>query len=175
MTVTSRLCILIVLYVALWIGLRSVNSLLSFSSTYLFLDAIFLLFPALYLRLGEGAAMAILTGFFIGSVRPVEFGQQALLFLLVFLAMRLWAIRLRREKPQHVVLLALFTNTVLFIGTWILVNGATSMGHTPIGRIMQDFAVSTIALLFMAYRSVTWPYLALYYLGEDPGQRLPIE
>ncbi len=175
MTITTRISILIVLYGALWIILRSVNSLVSFGSIHLFLDTVFLLFPALYLRLGEGATMALLMGFLVGSVRPVEFGQQALLFLLVFLGMRLWAMRLRREKPQHVIFLALFANTILFLGTWALANGYEQIGYATLGRMTQDYAVSTIALLFVAYRSVAWPYLALYYLGEDPGQRLPAE
>lgn len=174
MHTTTRLCILIVLYALLWIGLRSLNSMLSGASVYIVVDAVFLLFPTLYLRLGEGAIMVLISGFLLGAVRPVEFGQHGLLFLCVYLTMRLWSMRLRREKPKHVLFLAFLANTLLFFGLCFLSDTQWSQ-QGVIQRTILDFVISTGALFLIAYRTVAWPYLLLYYLGEDPGQRLPVD
>ena len=134
-------------------------------------DALFLVFPLLYLRFAHGLPQVALTALAVDAFWPGPFGTRLFVYGLVMIAMLPLRARIRRENPKHVFWFAMLMNLLVFAGIWIVSALAVAdRGTVPLSRILVDMAVSVVGVGMAAF---WWMELQRYIIrkvsGEDPA------
>jgi hypothetical protein len=80
----------------------------------LFMEALYLLFPLLYLRFAHGFPQVVIVALWLDAMEPHNFGLRLTLYTLLLVLMLPVRVRIRRENPAHVARLAMVMNFLLF-------------------------------------------------------------
>jgi len=134
-------------------------------------DALYLVFPILYLRFAHGLPQVAVTALAIDAFWPGPYGTRLVIYGIVMIAMLLLRARIRRENPTHVFWFAMLMNLLIFNGIWLVTAfGPRATAPVPIARILGDFAASELITGLAAF---WWMELQRYVIskvsGEDPA------
>lgn len=148
----SRYFLVLCLHLLLFAVVYTVNSGLGPWGVQLRLDALWVLFPAAFFRLGPGAIVVGLGGLVAGATQPLPFGAAFVLSLAGFVMMLLARPYFRRDQPALYAAAALVTNAVMVGGLAFWVGATTAGGLAPVGwwRTVQDLVVSQVILALIA-------------------------
>lgn len=108
--------------IALWLVVV-MNHLLAGSSLWIAPDAMFLVFPALYMRFVPGLATILLTAGWIASTRPFPFVSALLPIILAAGLLYLTRFRVRRDRAREIAAAAAGAQLITFAG--LLIAGGT--------------------------------------------------
>jgi hypothetical protein len=115
-------------------------------------DALFLVFPLLYLRFAHGLPQVIFTALALDAFWPGPYGTRLVLYGIVMIAMLPLRARIRRENPTHVLWLAALMNLLLFTGLWLVAAFDAGRGlHVPLARVLGDMALSVFVTSIGAF------------------------
>jgi hypothetical protein len=138
---------------------------------WLHVDALFLLFPLLYLRFAAGLPQVAFTALALDAFWPGPYGTRLVIYGVVLICMLPLRARIRRENPSHVFWLAILMNLLVFCGLWIVAAfSSAKAGGVPLLRILVDLGVSE---LFVGALAFWWMELQRKMItaisGEDPA------
>jgi len=152
---------------------REFNSALAGFSIHLTIDALFLLFPALYLPLFDGVIIIAITALLIDAWLPVPYGTSLFLFLIAYGLTRLTRFRVHRENKFHLIWLALAINAGLILAIFVLMAfpGPTDLVYWM--RNIFDTMISIAVLALLAGWWVDFQRVILLYFGANLGSELP--
>jgi hypothetical protein len=141
------------------------------SGIWILPDALYLVFPILYLRFAHGLPQIAITALAIDAFWPGPYGTRLVIYGIVMMAMLPLRARIRRENPRHVFWFAMLMNLMIFAGIWIVtVFGPQKTAPVPFSRVLGDFAVSELLVGLAAF---WWMELQRYVIskvsGEDPA------
>jgi len=140
------------------------------SGLWIMPDALFLVFPVLYLRFAHGLPQVVLTALAIDAFWPGPYGTRLVVYGIVMIAMLPLRARIRRENPKHVFWFAMLMNLLIFVGIWLVTVLGGRMAAVPTARIWGDLAASEIVVGMAAF---WWMELQRYVIrkvsGEDPA------
>ena len=138
---------------------------------HLMVDALYLIFPALFFRVWPGIAVTALTAAALFALRPMSYTFGVLLFPLVTLFATRMRFRIRRENPRHLAVVALAINTVLF-AVYTFNNPMLPTELQWWLRIGSDYLLSQILIVLMASSWANLQRRLLYTFGIDVGAEL---
>ena len=155
--------------------IREFNSALAMLSVHLTLDAIFLLFPALYLPLFDGLVIVVLTALMTDAWLPIPYGTSLCLYLIAYGLARQEHFRLRREKKLHVIYLAVIINAGIMLALTALMTFPNPANLAYWMRNFLDILLSLLGLVFLAGWWVNIQRTVLIYFGTDIAAELPAD
>lgn len=138
---------------------------------WLHLDALYLVFPLLYLRFAHGLPQVAFTALMLDAMWPGPFGTRLVLYSLALAMMIPLRVRVRRENPLHVFWLASGMNLFVFAGFWLqTLLGPDALACVPLTRILTDLLVSELLVGFSAYWWMEFQRLVIFRsCGQDPA------
>jgi hypothetical protein len=138
---------------------------------WLQVDALFLIFPLLYLRLAVSVPQVVFTGLALDAFWPGPYGTRLVIYCLVLICMLPLRARIRRENPSHVFWLSLLMNLLVFLGLWIVAAfSSAKAGGVPLLRILGDLAVSELVVGAAAFWWMELQRKAITVISdEDPA------
>jgi hypothetical protein len=141
------------------------------SGIWILPDALFLVFPLLYLRFAHGLPQVALTALAIDAFWPGPYGTRLVVYGIVMIAMLPLRARIRRENPVHIFWFAMLMNLLIFVGIWLAtVFFGDRIAAVPLARIFGDGAAS---LFFVGLSAFWWMEVQRYLIrkvsGEDPA------
>lgn len=148
-----------------------INGLLAHAGLYLCLDAMLLLFPALYMRVLPGMIAVGLTAMLLFALKPFNYTWGVGGMMLMLLVMTRFRGRFRRENPKHVALMAVFANTLVFLAYTVGMGAAAMEGGTWL-RVGADFLLSQAVIWVLAPVWVRLHRKILLLMGVDLGAEL---
>lgn len=174
----GRLWLPVVLSLGLHALLHGLNQVLAATQVaggtlnlHLSLEALFLLFPLLYLRFAHGLPQVAIVALMIDAMEPQGFGSRLIIYSLMLVTVLPLRVRLRRENPAHVAWLAFAINLVLHLALLIVALwGPTTLTGALFWRTVVDFALSQTVVLMVAFPWLQFQRWAIIQLtGEDPA------
>ena len=125
---------------------------LGVNGLWLQIDALYLVFPLLYLRFAHGLPQVVFTALALDAFWPGPYGTRLVLYAVMLVVMLPFRVRIRRENPIHVFWLALSLNLLLFGGLWcVAVFGPAHIAIVSTSRILGDLIISEIVVGFAAF------------------------
>ena len=109
--------------------LSQLNQSLSTVSLFLFINGLFIAFPALYLPLGQGVASIILLTIFYDSGESWKLGTSLVPYLMIFTVIYNIRGRIRYEKKRVYKSVILLANLTLYIYYTVLAGINTELPH----------------------------------------------
>ena len=110
-------------------------------------DALFIVFPLLYLRFAHGLPQVIFTALALDAFWSGPYGTRLVIYGIVMIAMLPLRARIRRENPAHVLWLAALINLLIFTGLWIVAAfGPDKALHVPLTRVLGDLLISELVV-----------------------------
>ena len=152
---------------------REFNSALAGFSVHLTIDAIFLLFPALYLPLFDGVIIIDITALLTDAWLPVPYGTSLYLFLIAYGLTRLTRFRMHRGNKSHIIWLAIIINCgfILALSVLMAFPGSTDLVYWM--RNIFDAIISLAVLALLANWWVNLQQALLIYFGANLRSELP--
>ncbi|HNX04551.1 MAG TPA: hypothetical protein PKI32_03575 [Opitutales bacterium] len=140
-------------------------------SLWMHCDALFLVFPLLYLRYAHGMPQVAFTALAIGAFSPLPYGTHLFIYASMLVVMIPYRVRIRRENPAHVFWLAAIMEAACFSAEWLV---ATLMhGHpavSPLSRILTDLILSSVVCGAAAFWWMELQRRVIVMIsGEDPA------
>ena len=136
----------------LFLIIYHLNSALSSIQIYLALDAFYLLFPILYLRLYPGVIVAFLSGLFIYGGLPFSF-EGCMLYGSIFLLTAYFRQNIDRSNPIQTTFFAFLLNSFIFIIISLCqVSSINTNDYWQ--RLLVDFLFSQIIVVLLMATSV---------------------
>ncbi len=152
---------------------RELNSALAGLSVHLTIDALFLLFPALYLSLFDGVIIVAITALLTDAWLPVPYGTSLFLFLIAYGLIRLTRSRMRRENKSHLIWLALAINGGFILALSVLMAFPDPAGLVYWMRNIFDTIISLAVLALLAGWWVDLQRTLLIYFDANLASELP--
>lgn len=166
----SRIMLILLENGVLFLIIYHLNSALSSVQIYLALDAFYLLFPILYLRLYPGLIAAFLSGLFVYSGLPFSF-EGSMLYGSVFLLTAYFRQNIDRSNPIQTTFFAFLLNSFIFI--------IISLWQAPListndywQRLLVDFLFSQMIVILLAAFFVEMQRRILLFFGIDLAAEL---
>ena len=142
----NRVLIVLAVNGLLVLLIGQVNTLLAPLALHVSVPIIYLVFSALYLRMSQTFAVAVISGFAVDATLPVAFGCHGVLFLLAYALILRIRLRLRRENHHHVIFLSLGANFLIFAGLTLTTGlHGLMMAHSLL-RLGADLLLSQMLL-----------------------------
>lgn len=171
MHIDLRIALTLLCHALLMFIVGEVNRLLAPFHLHLMVDAMYLIFPALFFRVWPGMLVTALTAAALFALRPMSYTFGVLLFPLVTLFATRVRIRIRRENPRHLAVVTLGINTVLF-AIYTLNNTIFPTEPSWWLRLGSDYLLSQIIILMIASPWANLQRRLLYTFGIDVGAEL---
>ena len=139
------------------------------ASVWIHCDALYLVFPLLYLRYAHGLPQVVFTALALGAFSPLPYGFHLFLYTAMLVVMIPYRVRIRRENPVHVFWMAAIMETVCFGAEWLTAH-FLHVPPVPLVRIFGDLALSAF---FCGAAAFWWMELQRRVImsvsGEDPA------
>lgn len=134
-------------------------------------DALYLVFPILYLRFAHGLPQVAITALAIDAFWPGPYGARLVIYGVVMMAMLPLRTRIRRENPKHVFWFAILMNLMIFAGIWIVTaHGPHRTAEVSLSRIFGDLLASEIVTGISAFWWMELQRRVIRMIsGEDPA------
>lgn len=171
MHIEIRIAITLLCHALIMFLVGELNRLLSPLHLALMVDALYLVFSALFFRVWPGVIITTITAAAVFCVRPFPYTIGVLLYPVLTLIATRMRIRIRRENPRHLVLVALLLNSALFL-VYTLHSPSYPAESQWWLRLGCDFVLSQTVILLLA---APWAHLQrrlLYTFGIDVGAEL---
>ncbi|MFA5257445.1 MAG: hypothetical protein WC360_04785 [Opitutales bacterium] len=138
---------------------------------WLHVDALFLLFPLLYLRFKHGLPQVVLTALALDAMSMGPFGTRLVLYSLVLALALPFRVRIRRENPLHTLWVAMGVNLFVFAGLELVaLFWSVHMAGVPAERVLVDFLISELVVGLSAFWWVELQrQLIIWISAEDPA------
>lgn len=138
---------------------------------WLHIDALFLVFPILYLRFAHGLPQLVIVSLAYDAMWPGPYGTRLVIYSLILAVMVPIRLRIRRENPMHVLLLSMALNLVVFVGLALVATFSPEhMGEVPIGRMLGDLLASELVVGLCAFWWLeVQRALIIMSSGDDPA------
>lgn len=152
---------------------RELNSALAGYSVHLTIDALFLLFPALYFPLFDGLIIVVITALLTDAWLPVPYGTSLYLFLIAYGLASLASSRMHRENKAQVIWLALSLNTGFMLVLTVLM---AFLGPADLFYWIRNIFDAMFSLSVLALIAGWWVDLQralLTYFGGNFASELP--
>ncbi|MGF1530054.1 MAG: hypothetical protein ACFCU4_01690 [Puniceicoccaceae bacterium] len=162
MTTIKRIAVVLGCNGLLSILLVALNRSLAHYSCHLFVPALFLIYPTLFLPLRPGLIAVGLAAAFIEANLPVPIGSFVFLALGFALLVNRYRHRLRSEQLQYSISLALVMNLFFFSGVSIL-----APVNLPF-RLLTDFLLSSITVALLSGWFLSLQHASLILLRSKP-------
>ena len=138
---------------------------------WLHVDALFLIFPLLYLRFAVSMPQVAFTALALDAFWPGPYGTRLVIYGIVMICVLPLRARIRRENPSHVFWLSMLMNLLVFLGLWIVAAFSSSKaGGVPVSRVLGDLAVSEVMVGAAAFWWMELQRKAITHISnEDPA------
>ena len=156
----------------LLIVLQGLNDLLAPFSMSLRLDALYLLFSALYLRFHQGFLVVFFTALVIDAGTPLPYGFSLIVFTIILALVIFTRTNLRRERGYHVAFTAMAANLVILVMISIIMGRDLLLEVSYWQRVLADIFISELAVAVLAYSYVHLQRVMIYHLGTDLSAEL---
>jgi cell shape-determining protein MreD len=167
MSDNGRLSLVFLFNILLYFFIGLANNIVSGWSITLHLDALLLIFFALYVTRLSGLVFAVILGLVTDSVHPVPAGTYLIGYLAMWLFFTWCQRRIRRQNPLHVRTVAVAAQIAWIVFIGLFLGRAYLAEWVYWQRLLTDMLVSC-TLLFL----IVWPWCRfqkklLYSLGWD--------
>jgi rod shape-determining protein MreD len=141
----------------------------------LFVGGLLVTFAAMRLDLRHGLACTLLTGLLFDAAAPAPFGLGTFLFGLAHIVILHGRMRLPRDEPVFLTVVALLANLFLFLALSFVLVGANPRPAAAWARLFVDLIASQLALAVVGgwFFALQGAMLALTGRHPETGRPLP--
>lgn len=169
-----RLLIILIVNALLYFFVNQLNAALGAKGIYLSLDALYILFAALYFSNYHGLIITAASALTVDAVLPSHFGTNLIIYTIALLTIGRMKIRLRRENPYHVILIALVINLLIILTFTLVTEREGIMSGWFWIRLITDLFLSELVIAIIAPWYLNLQRILLLYLGIDLASELQV-
>lgn len=169
----NRTILILLLNALLALAVSQTNVLIASWNLSLLPDALYLLFPAIFLRIRQAVVIAVIVALLVDATRPTPFGFTLFVYLAGIGSMAAVRHRIRRENPTHLRFLAVILTMILFFILSLLhLPQIGESASIPWLRLLGDATVSLLLVLLITPIWIRFQEWILLACGIDLASEL---